>query len=178
MPEKKIETEKTKKVAVEKPAVKKTITKTTTAASKPATAVATKAGLKPTPKPAPKAELKVSAVKPATTVVTKAKPVAPPKPEAKPAAVKPPVSIEEKKPVAESVKTSDKAEGKKTIKGKILNITLLKSGIGYSKRHKATLKALGFRRLHQTIHQVDSPSLRGMLAKVNHLVRIEEQGTK
>mgnify|MGYP005814088935 CR=1 FL=1 len=57
---------------------------------------------------------------------------------------------------------------------KMLRITLVHSGIGYSKEHKATLKALGFHRLHETIERVDTPSLRGMLYKVNHLVRIEE----
>ncbi len=59
-------------------------------------------------------------------------------------------------------------------KPKVLRITLLKSGIGYSKQHKATLVALGFKRLHQTVEQVDTPAIRGMLYKVNHLVQIEE----
>lgn len=58
---------------------------------------------------------------------------------------------------------------------KMLRITLVKSGIGYSVRHKATLKALGLNKLHQTVVQADTPSLRGMLSKVNHLVEIEEQ---
>lgn len=58
---------------------------------------------------------------------------------------------------------------------KTLRITLVKSGIGYSVRHKATLRALGLRRMNQTVEQVDSPSLRGMLMKVNHLVVVEEQ---
>lgn len=58
---------------------------------------------------------------------------------------------------------------------KMVSITLVKSAIGYSVRHKATLRALGLRRLHQTVEQVDTPSLRGMLAKVNHLVVVEEQ---
>jgi large subunit ribosomal protein L30 len=57
---------------------------------------------------------------------------------------------------------------------KILRITQVKSAIGYSKKHKATIRALGFKRLHQTVEQKDSPALRGMLSKVNHLVRIEE----
>ena len=57
---------------------------------------------------------------------------------------------------------------------KMLKITLLKSAIGYSERHKATVRALGLRRLHQTVTLADSPSLRGMLMKVNHLVKIEE----
>lgn len=57
---------------------------------------------------------------------------------------------------------------------KIIRITLVKSPIGYSKRHKATVRALGLRRMHQTVEQEDSPSLRGMLAKVSHLVEVEE----
>lgn len=57
---------------------------------------------------------------------------------------------------------------------KKLRITYVKSSIGYSVRHKDTIRALGLRRLHQSVIQEDSPSLRGMLAKVNHLVTIEE----
>jgi large subunit ribosomal protein L30 len=59
-------------------------------------------------------------------------------------------------------------------KEKILRITLVKSPIGYSQRHKATVRALGLRRMNQTVEQVDSPVLRGMLAKVNHLVEVVE----
>ena len=58
---------------------------------------------------------------------------------------------------------------------KTLRITLVRSGIGYSKMHKKTLRALGFHRLNQTVTQVDSPSLRGMLSKVDYLVKIEEE---
>jgi large subunit ribosomal protein L30 len=58
---------------------------------------------------------------------------------------------------------------------KVLKITLVKSGIGYTRRHKATLRALGFHRLNETVRQVDSPALQGMLRKVNHLVRVEEE---
>ncbi|HNR46948.1 MAG TPA: 50S ribosomal protein L30 [Anaerolineaceae bacterium] len=58
---------------------------------------------------------------------------------------------------------------------KMLRITLVKSGIGYSERHKATLRALGLRRLHQTVVHMDCPALQGMLRKVNHLITIEEQ---
>jgi large subunit ribosomal protein L30 len=57
---------------------------------------------------------------------------------------------------------------------KILRVTLVRSPIGYSKRHKATVRALGLHRLHETVEQVDSPSLRGMLYKISHLVEIEE----
>jgi large subunit ribosomal protein L30 len=57
---------------------------------------------------------------------------------------------------------------------KKLRITLVKSAIGYSVKHKATVRALGFHRLHQVVEHEDSQSLRGMLSKVNHLVVIEE----
>ena len=57
---------------------------------------------------------------------------------------------------------------------KTVRITLVKSPIGYSKRHKATVQALGLRRMNQTIEQIDTPTLRGMLAKVAHLVEVEE----
>jgi len=58
---------------------------------------------------------------------------------------------------------------------KTLRITLVKSPIGNSKRHKETIRALGLRRINQTVEQVDTPVLQGMLAKVRHLVLIEEQ---
>jgi len=55
---------------------------------------------------------------------------------------------------------------------KRVQITLVKSPIGYSVRHKATVRALGLHRMRQTVEHVDSPTLRGMLAKVNHLVEV------
>ena len=58
---------------------------------------------------------------------------------------------------------------------KMLRITQVKSAIGYSVKHKATIRALGIHRLHQTVIHPDTPTLRGMLSKVNHLVVIEEQ---
>ncbi len=57
---------------------------------------------------------------------------------------------------------------------KQLRITYVKSAIGYSERHKATIRTLGLRKLHQSVVHEDTPTLRGMLAKVNHLVQIEE----
>ena len=56
-----------------------------------------------------------------------------------------------------------------------LNITLVKSGIGYSEDQKRTLKALGFRRLNQSVSHDDSASIRGMVNKVRHLVKVEEK---
>lgn len=67
---------------------------------------------------------------------------------------------------------------KKAATPKTLRITLVKSGIGYSEKHKETIKALGLHRLHQTVEQVDSPALQGMLRKINHLVTVEEQESK
>jgi large subunit ribosomal protein L30 len=57
---------------------------------------------------------------------------------------------------------------------KKVRITWVKSAIGYDVRHKATIRALGFHRLNQTVEQVDTPALRGMLYKVKNLVRVEE----
>ncbi len=56
---------------------------------------------------------------------------------------------------------------------KILKVTLVKSGIGQHKKIKRTLKALGFRKLNQTKRFKNHPSIRGMLRKVIHLVKIE-----
>lgn len=61
---------------------------------------------------------------------------------------------------------------------KKLRITQVKSAIGYSVKHKETLRALGFHRIGQTVEQVDTPALQGMLRKVNHLIKIEEQEAK
>jgi large subunit ribosomal protein L30 len=63
---------------------------------------------------------------------------------------------------------------KKTKSGKSLRVTLVKSPIGYSKDQKATVQALGLRRVHQIVEHNDSPAIRGMLNKVIHLIKIEE----
>ena len=67
---------------------------------------------------------------------------------------------------------------KKKEAAKMLQITLIKSAIGYSEKHKATIRALGLRRINQTVEQADTPVIRGMLMKVNHLVKVEEQEIK
>ncbi len=54
-----------------------------------------------------------------------------------------------------------------------LRITWVKSGIGYNKDQKETLKALGFHRLNQSVTHTDSASIRGMINKVRHLVTVE-----
>lgn len=65
------------------------------------------------------------------------------------------------------------ARKKKKIE-KLVRITLRKSPIGYSERQKGTVKALGLNRMHQTVEHVDTPALRGMVAKVAHLVDVQE----
>lgn len=57
---------------------------------------------------------------------------------------------------------------------KTLQITLVRSPIGYPERQKRTVRALGLRRLNQSVVHVDGPALRGMLSRVSHLVRVEE----
>jgi len=63
---------------------------------------------------------------------------------------------------------------KKELAGKTIRVTLVRSPIGYPKDQKATVKALGLRRMHQTVEQVDNPAVRGMIQKIIHLVQIEE----
>ncbi len=55
-----------------------------------------------------------------------------------------------------------------------LRITWVKSSIGYSDSQKATIRALGFRRLGQSVERPDNPSIRGMVHKVRHLIEVEE----
>jgi large subunit ribosomal protein L30 len=55
-----------------------------------------------------------------------------------------------------------------------LRITWTKSDIGYAKRQKATVRALGLKRLHHSVEHDDNPSIRGMADKVRHLVTVEE----
>ncbi|OGO09094.1 MAG: 50S ribosomal protein L30 [Chloroflexi bacterium RBG_13_66_10] len=59
-------------------------------------------------------------------------------------------------------------------KSKVLRITLVRSPIGYAKRQKRTVRALGLRHINQTVEQADSPVVRGMIAKISHLLRVEE----
>jgi len=55
-----------------------------------------------------------------------------------------------------------------------LRITWVKSGIGYAEGQKRTLKALGLKRLNQTVTHDDSSPIHGMIQKVKHLVKVEE----
>ncbi len=55
-----------------------------------------------------------------------------------------------------------------------LRVKWVKSAIGYSKDQKATIRALGLHKLQQTVEHEDNSAMRGMIWKVNHLVKVEE----
>ncbi len=55
-----------------------------------------------------------------------------------------------------------------------IRIKWIKSDIGYSEDQKNTIRALGFHRLNQVVEKEDTPAIRGMIAKVSHLLFIEE----
>jgi large subunit ribosomal protein L30 len=55
-----------------------------------------------------------------------------------------------------------------------LKITYTKSAIGYNKGQKRTIQALGLRKLNQIVEHDDTPVIRGMVKKVEHLVSVEE----
>lgn len=56
-----------------------------------------------------------------------------------------------------------------------ITVTLVKSGIGSTKRVNATLIGLGLTKLNKTVTRTDTPEIRGMIRKVSHLVRMEEK---
>ncbi|MDX8388572.1 MAG: 50S ribosomal protein L30 [Ghiorsea sp.] len=58
---------------------------------------------------------------------------------------------------------------------KTFKIRQIKSGIGYPKDQNATLRGLGFRRMHQVVELEDTASTRGMVLKVRHLVVVEAE---
>ncbi len=55
-----------------------------------------------------------------------------------------------------------------------LKITLVKSTIGAVPKHKATVEALGLRKLNKSVEMPDNDSVRGMIRQVQHLVKVEE----
>lgn len=56
----------------------------------------------------------------------------------------------------------------------MLKITLLRSLIGAKPKHRATIEALGLRKLHATVEQKDNPAIRGMIHQVKHLIEVED----
>ena len=55
-----------------------------------------------------------------------------------------------------------------------LRITLVKSPIGAVPKQRATVEALGLRKMHKTVEMPDNAAVRGMVAQVKHLVKVEE----
>jgi large subunit ribosomal protein L30 len=55
-----------------------------------------------------------------------------------------------------------------------IKVTQVKSGIGRKKNQRETLRSLGLKRIHDSVVQEDRPEIRGMVATVPHLVRVEE----
>ena len=58
--------------------------------------------------------------------------------------------------------------------GKRIRVKQVKSEIGYTRRQRATLRGLGIRRINKVVEVEDTPSVRGMINKVNHLVTVLE----
>jgi large subunit ribosomal protein L30 len=56
---------------------------------------------------------------------------------------------------------------------KKIKVTLVKSTNGCKTGHRATVRGLGLRKLNQTVEVIDTPAVRGMIERVNYLVRIE-----
>jgi len=57
-----------------------------------------------------------------------------------------------------------------------VRITLVRSPIGYSQSQKDTVRSLGLRRINRSVEHNDTDVIRGMIAKVSHLVKVEEMG--
>ncbi|MFH1337211.1 MAG: 50S ribosomal protein L30 [Candidatus Zixiibacteriota bacterium] len=57
---------------------------------------------------------------------------------------------------------------------KKLKITQIRSLSGHIQKQRETIRALGIKRLNQTVEKADIPAIRGMIEKVNHLVKVEE----
>ena len=57
-----------------------------------------------------------------------------------------------------------------------LSVTQKKSTIGATQRQRATIASLGLRRMHHTVEHADTPEIRGMIARVSHLVSVTEAG--
>lgn len=55
-----------------------------------------------------------------------------------------------------------------------LKITQIRSAIDYTEKQRRTVRALGIKRLYQSVEHKDTPQIRGMIQRVKHLVKIEE----
>ena len=55
-----------------------------------------------------------------------------------------------------------------------IKVTLVRSPIGFQPKHRETVRGLGLKRMHQTVVLEDTPAVRGMVNKVEYMVRVEE----
>ena len=60
-------------------------------------------------------------------------------------------------------------------KQQMLKIAQVKSRIGYKKKAKATLDAMGIKKMNQTVELPDNPAIRGMIKKIEYLIRVEDK---
>ena len=60
-------------------------------------------------------------------------------------------------------------------KHQTLKITQVKSRIGYKKKAKATLDAMGLKKMNQTVELPDNPATRGMIKKIEYLIKVEDK---
>jgi len=66
-----------------------------------------------------------------------------------------------------------KKAAKKSAVTKRVKVTLVKSTIGFDKRQAAVVESVGLRRINHTVELADTPSIRGMIHKVRHLVEVQ-----
>ena len=66
------------------------------------------------------------------------------------------------------------AKASKAKAAKRLKVTQLRSGIGFDRKQTLALRGLGLRRIRHTVDLEDTPSIRGLILKVRHLVSVEE----
>jgi len=59
-------------------------------------------------------------------------------------------------------------------KKKQIRVTLVRSPIGFQPRHRECVRGLGLKRMHQTVLLEDTPSIRGMVNKIDYMLRVEE----
>jgi len=61
---------------------------------------------------------------------------------------------------------------------KLLKVTLVRSVIGYTRDQRATVQALGLRKMNSSAVHKDTPQIRGMIHKITHLLKVEEVDSK
>ena len=63
---------------------------------------------------------------------------------------------------------------KKDNTGKTIRVTLVRSPIGYKRNQRVIVETLGLRKLQSSVVHTETPQIRGMINKVNHLLKVEE----